>query len=132
MKNKYRGKDIKTKEWVYGYYVKCSISGNSYIVEDIFESPLVNRLDEVTAILVDPKTVGQYIGLEDKNGKEMFDNDFIKDSTGTSLIVWSSKYASFCLERDGWISSHFFGEAVNPEDAEVIGSRTDNPELLNS
>jgi hypothetical protein len=74
--------------------------------------------------------VEQYIGLHDKNGKKIFEGDLFKDSTGISLVTWNEYFASFCLRRNGWMYDHFFGEAVDPEDGEIIGNRYENPELL--
>jgi uncharacterized phage protein (TIGR01671 family) len=72
----------------------------------------------------------QFIGLEDKNKRGIYRNDLFKDSTGVSLVGWNSKFASFCLQRNGWMFDHFFGEAVDPEDGEVVGNIHENPELL--
>ena len=72
----------------------------------------------------------QYTGLRDKNGEKIFEGYLCRDSTGVSLVAWNDKFASFCLRRDGWLSDHWFGEAVDPEDVEVIGNVYENPELL--
>lgn len=72
----------------------------------------------------------QFTGLLDKNGKEIFEGDITKDSTGLCLIDWNDQLASFCLRRNGWAFDHFFGEAVAPKDVEVTGNIYENPELL--
>lgn len=75
--------------------------------------------------------VMQFTGLKDKNNKEIFEGDILKTSTDKPMIVgWSDKFASFVLNRDGWVFSHWFGESCNPEDCEVIGNKYENPELL--
>lgn len=42
---------------------------------------------------------------------------------------WNKKYASWALERKGWVYDHFFGEAEDPEDCIVVGNIFDNPQL---
>ena len=71
----------------------------------------------------------EYIGLK-ADSKEIYEGDLCRDSTGESLVAWNDRCASFCLRRTGWLSDHFFGEAVDPEDVELIGNRYENPELL--
>lgn len=74
----------------------------------------------------------QYTGLEDKNGKEIFEGDVVMwgGDELPVIVVWSECYAGFGLRRAGWMYTHFFGEAVDPTDCEVIGNIHENPELL--
>ncbi len=75
----------------------------------------------------------QFTGLKDKNGKEIYEEDIIKTETEKAMQVsWNVHFASFCLDRDGWMFTHYFGEAVDPEQLEVIGNIWENPELLKS
>ena len=74
----------------------------------------------------------QFTGLHDKNGKEIYEGDIINDSTGLCLVVWNPFFACFSLRRDGWMFDHFFGEAVDPFNCEILGNIHENPELLNA
>jgi uncharacterized phage protein (TIGR01671 family) len=80
---------------------------------------------------IHPETIGQYIGLLDKNDTKIFEGDIVKQETDKAMVVsWNNRFSSFCLDRDGWAFSHWFGEYTDPSKCEVIGNIHDNPELL--
>lgn len=120
----FRGKRKDNGEWVYGDYHTYSEKGKT----DYYVGFSGTDSDPC---LVIPESVGQFTGLTDKNGVMIFEGDILKTETDKNMVVsWNKKFASFCIDRDGWAFSHWFGEACDPEYIEVIGNITDNPELL--
>lgn len=88
--------------------------------------------DMVHRVSVDVETVGQHTGLHDKNGKDIYESDIVKCGNFVYQVVYEDKrFASFALRRKEDMFLHYFGEAMEAKDCEVIGNIHDNPELLN-
>lgn len=117
-----KAKRIDNGDWVIGFVVRYGFTGKEkYYIVPQYASDLYG-------IEIDPATICQCTGLKDKNKILIFEKDIIKCGS-VQVVVWSKKYASWKLEKEGWVYSHYFGEACSPEDVEVIGNLIDNPEL---
>lgn len=115
----------KEEWWVEGYYLRISPDDVVFVLFN------ASRGTKWGWIEIDPKTLCQYTGLTDKNGKRIWENDIVRCGDGTVLRVsWHTFKASWVLSKKGWMYNHFFGEGVEPEDVEVIGNIFDTPELL--
>jgi hypothetical protein len=104
---KFRGKRTDADEWVEGYLI---YSGTIRIYEDGFHD-----------YGVIPATVGQFTGLKDKNGKEIWEGDIVKCAAYPTLI-FPVQY-----NHGGFNAGDHIACKLN-----VIGNIHDNPELLQS
>ena len=117
----FRGKRPDNGEWVEGWYEMYPF-GRWPVKTSIIPSEGA-KAGHYEHVEVDSSTVGQYTGLNDKNGKRIFEGDILKwDSREWGcdhLEIANWDYELFDMRKNDW-----------EEWCEIIGNIHDNPELL--
>ena len=128
---KFRGKSKNSGEWLYGYLFNYELSLTAV-------TPCINicipaSLEEVYSdCTVYSDTIGQYTGLRDKDGKEIYEGDIVYiGSNLKAVVIWFN--GSFRFKDELSCKATYFediGVVMRDYDVCIIGNIYDNPELL--
>lgn len=136
---KFRIYNTKAKEWVQGPHKQNSMDGCNLFGETILFGylldgvPLENHADCVPL---------QYIGVDDKNGKGIFEGDILSSSVNEKpcnyIVKWSENRSEYCgfvlnpvMKNPPKVTYHIHDFKLwMAEGFEVIGNIYDNPELI--
>ena len=129
---KFRGKRHDNGEWICGNLIDWG-NHEQLVIFPLLEYASSLPLETIIAMKaksVDYKTVGQYTGVMDKFGKEIFDGDFIRLTPldYPKLVAWNEEQCRWDMYIDNFPVSGFNKQSL--KNYEVIGNIYDNPELL--
>ena len=117
---KFRGLDQYDK-WRYGdlTHVSCNGRGILFIADN----------KQHTYVKVRTETVGQYTGLRDAEGHEIYEGDIVKTYNGSiSVVIWDDATHGWREMANGIKCRFAPGELAKAYT--VVGNIHDNPELL--
>lgn len=103
---KFRIWDINARKWLKSFNI------------DLLDIPKFNLAE-----------VNQYIGLKDKNNKEIYEGDIVTLHNGKYKVIFNTEEARFVLRDDEFEMNIPFTNNNNKR-MEVIGNIYENPELI--
>lgn len=121
----YHRTNYKNGDWVYGLVTR--------LYDERFENlpAEMTNVNGIEGIEVDYKTIGQYTGLTDKNGKKIFEGDIVQSikTKENAVVQWFPEHSAFMIWCKSSNEVGFLYECIK-SNIEVIGNVHDNPELL--
>ena len=119
-------------EWEYGLVAQPHVTEDGIVTSYYFTKICENGLTSQRT--VSANTIGQYTGLNDKNGNKIFEGDIVNVNTNKDTLCHGYKGRNLVIRFDEYhrfvASGRLEYPLCNHYEWEVIGNIHDNPELL--
>ncbi|EAC2528877.1 hypothetical protein GLX70_05840 [Listeria monocytogenes] len=130
----FRGKRIDNREWVYGNLMQFEDSATFIFADErkgastlTYAHFIINNMHAI-----DEKTIDQYTGLKDKNGKKIFEGDIVNCMFFDRMvgsIVGVINYVD-CVWAVSDFKNKLLYQLIDVDNIEVIGIIHENLDLL--
>jgi uncharacterized phage protein (TIGR01671 family) len=131
---KFRGFVEAESRWIYG-----DLLHNYWHLDGVvYETAIRYKINDGYSypIPVKPDTVGQFTGLYDKDGREIYEGDVVRytnpysKQTYQHTVLWDNRFAGFALFENGnqWAKE---SDWLKIKDIEIVGNIHEHPKLLN-
>ena len=136
---KFRGRTFPGA-WFYGNLVQIDEDCRIQFKDSITDEDSGKTIEFYRSVSVDPSSIGQFTGLLDRNGKEIYEGDIITVNGRYPRVVLWDMVSWALMPCEHYHDKHFWVMNLqHPEndwwekfadEMEIIGNIYDNPELM--
>lgn len=128
---KFRGYSPVTKGWVYGHLIpQKKYDRIIYCIASCV------RNGSIEGVEVEPESIGQFTGMLDINGNEVYENDIVRYRLTDDRYTKNPRFKNLLIHYDEHLARFMAGDIywdnLRSRKLEVIGNMHDNPELIES